>query len=134
MEHYGMPEGFWQEFWLVMGAVIFIITVIPAIIRKRIGADKKKWFSYNHVNEFYEKYDWMLRVSFIVVFIIGAIVFYGKPLFLLVLSFVFHMIQLAFQSYSEWRFAENRKNYIVSLIEIVLLFIVLIGVLLWLGP
>ncbi|MGP4062408.1 DUF4181 domain-containing protein [Halobacillus sp. H74] len=134
MEHYGMPEGFWQEFWLMMGAVIFIVTVIPAIIRKRSGADKKKWLSYNHVNEFHEKYDWILRGSLVVGFIIGAIFFLGKPLFLLVISFVFSMIHLGFQSYAEWRFSENRKNYIVSLIEIVLLFIVLIGVLLWLGP
>ena len=42
----------------ILSVVILLVGVIPAVFRYRMGASKKKWFSYNHINEFYKKVDW----------------------------------------------------------------------------
>ncbi|ASN05414.1 DUF4181 domain-containing protein [Virgibacillus necropolis] len=132
MDHYGFTPGFWKEFIIIMGAVVFVVGGIPAIIRRRIGADKKKWFSYNHINEFHKKADRTLRTIFVISVIASLIIFVDKPLIVLLLSIFFSVSQLGFQAYVEWRFMENRNNFKVSLVEIVLIFVTLIGILLWL--
>ncbi|WP_106497314.1 DUF4181 domain-containing protein [Lentibacillus sp. Marseille-P4043] len=132
MEHYGIQPGFWKEFLIIMGAVIFLIAVIPAFLRRLMGADKKMWFSYNYINEFHKKGDWTLRIIFMIFFIVSAIIFTAKPIILLLISTLFTVIQLGFQTYVEWKFSRNRKNYKLSLIEISLISVAMTGVLLWL--
>ncbi|ASK63864.1 hypothetical protein CFK37_17710 [Virgibacillus phasianinus] len=133
MEYYSFPHGFWKEFMIIMGVVVFLVVVIPAILRHRIGADKKKWFSNTHINEFHKKGDWALRMCLVVSMIAGLIMFPAEPLIILFISTFFAISQLVFQAYVEWRFSENQKNYKVSLAEVALTFVALMGVLLWLN-
>ena len=132
MEYYGLPPEFWKEFMIIMVAVLFLMVAIPAIFRRTMGADKKKWFSYNHINEFHKKGDWTLRISFMISLIAGVIIFRANPFIVLFISGLFSVSQLGFQAYVEWEFTENRKNYKVTIVEVGLTFIVFIGVLLWL--
>jgi len=66
MENYGTTPEFWTELIIILVIVIFLIGVIPAIFRYKMGADKIKWFSYNHINKFHKKIDRTLRIIFIV--------------------------------------------------------------------
>lgn len=131
MEHYGLTPGFWKEFMIIMGVVVFLVIGIPAILRRRMGADKKKWFSYDHINKFHQKGDWVLRMIF-VISLIASVILAVKPLIVFLISIFFSISQFGFQTYVEWKFTENRKNYKVSLVEVGLTFVALIGVLLWL--
>lgn len=131
MEHYGLTPGFWKEFMIIMGVVVFLVIGIPAILRRRMGADKKKWFSYDHINKFHQKGDWVLRMIF-VISLIASVILAVKPLIVFLISIFFSISQFGFQAYVEWKFTENRKNYKVSLVEVGLTFVALIGVLLWL--
>src|SRR5690625_7181696 len=97
-----------------------------------MGADKKKWFSYNHINEFHKKGDWALRISFTISLIAGVIIFRTNPFIVLFISGLFSVSQRGFQAYVEWEFTENRRNYKVTIVEIGLTFIAFIVILLWL--
>lgn len=130
MKHYIIPPGFWMKFMLVMIVVIFLVVVIPAVVRHKVGADKKKVFSHNHINECHKKGDWTLRIIFIITFIVSALFFIDNPLILFIMTFIFLLIQQGFQVYAEWKFSSNRKNYKVSLIELTLFLLVFIGILL----
>ncbi|WP_099156959.1 DUF4181 domain-containing protein [Virgibacillus ndiopensis] len=130
-QYYGPQPGFWRDFIVIMGAIIFLLSGIPAIIRRIIGAERRKWFSNNYINDFHKKGDKLLRIVFMFVLMAVAIVFMRKPLIAITISIFCMIIQLSFQTYVEWKYAENRKNYVVSLIEIGLTFVVLIWVLFW---
>lgn len=132
MGYYELQPAFWKEFMTVMGVVLLLMVAIPAILRRTMGADKKIWFSYNHINEFHKKGDWALRISFTISLIAGMIIFRANPFIVLFISVFFSVSQLGFQAYVEWKFTENRKNYKVTIVEISLVFIAFIGVLLWL--
>lgn len=109
MEHYGLTPGFWKEFIIIMAAVLFLVARIPAILRHRIGADKKKWFSYNHINEFHKKGDWALRIIFVISIIAGIIIFTANPFIIFFISGLFKVSQLGFQAYVEWKFTGTAK-------------------------
>ncbi|GGB46014.1 hypothetical protein GCM10011409_24460 [Lentibacillus populi] len=132
MGHYGLQPGFWKEFLIIMAVVVFLVAVIPAFLRRWMGADKRKWFSYNYINEFHKKGDWTLRVIFIFSVIACGVIFIARPLILILISAFFTVIQLGFQTYVEWRFSENRSNYKLTLIEISLITVTVVGVVLWL--
>lgn len=79
MEPNGIPPEFWEKFIPLMGVIIILLVGIPAVVRGRLGADKKKWFSYNHINEFHKKSDWTIRFVFIVFNYSWSNRFYPKP-------------------------------------------------------
>lgn len=42
-------------FIIKLAAIIVPLIGISFILRNLLGADKKKWFSYNHINDFHKK-------------------------------------------------------------------------------
>ena len=131
MENYGMTPGLWSELIIILLIVIFLIIIIPAIIRYKMGADKNKWFSYNHINKFHKKVDWTLRIIFLISILVSAVLPNEQPLLLPLISSFFVLSQIIVQSYVEWRFSDNRKNFKVTLIQFGLTFITLAGALFW---
>ncbi|VDH00402.1 Uncharacterised protein [Lysinibacillus sphaericus] len=131
MENYGMPSGFWIEFIIIILIIILLVGIIPAMFRYKMRADKKKWFSYNHINKLHKKIDWTLRIVYMISILVCAIFFYKQPLLISLILAIFVLSQISVQAFIEWKFSENRKNFQVSLIQLGLTFIALAGVLLW---
>ncbi|MGN7410869.1 DUF4181 domain-containing protein [Sporosarcina sp. SAFN-010] len=131
MENYGMPPGFWTEFIIIILIIILLVGIIPAVFRYKMRADKKKWFSYNHINKFHKKIDWTLRIVYMISLIVSAIFFYTKPLLISIILAVFVLSQISVQAFIEWKFSENRRNFKVSLIQLGLTLITLVGVFFW---
>ncbi|MCM3757128.1 DUF4181 domain-containing protein [Sporosarcina aquimarina] len=131
MENYGMPTGFWTEFIIIIVSIILLVGIIPAIFRYKMGADKKKWFSYNHINKLHKKIDWKLRIVYMISIIVSAIIYYKQPLLISIILAVFVLSQIGVQAFIEWKFSENRKNFQVSIIQFGLTFITLAGVFFW---
>lgn len=126
-----MSEGFWTEPIIILLFTILLVGIIPAIFRYKMGADKKKWFSYNHINKLHKKIDWTLRIIYLISIIVSAIFFYTKPLLISIILAVFVLSQIIVQAFIEWKFSENRKNFKVSLIQLGLTLITLVGVFFW---
>ncbi|WP_317935762.1 DUF4181 domain-containing protein [Sporosarcina aquimarina] len=127
-----MPPGFWTELTLLLAITILLVGIIPAIFRYGMKADKKKWFSYNHINRLHKKIDWTLRILAIISMLVSAILFYREPFLIPLILAILGLSQISTQAYIEWRFSENRKNYQVSLIQLALTFIAYAGVFYWL--
>ncbi|WP_438297903.1 DUF4181 domain-containing protein [Sporosarcina sp. FA15] len=132
MGYPGMPPGFWIELIKILSVVILLVGVIPAVFRYRMGASKKKWFSYNHINEFHKKVDWTLRIVFAISLIISGILFISQPFITYIVLGFFTLTQIGVQAYIEWRFSDNKKDFQVSLIQLTLTFITLFGFIFWL--
>ncbi|MEN1967566.1 DUF4181 domain-containing protein [Lentibacillus sp. N15] len=133
MNYYGLQAGFWNELIIIMGIVIIMLIGIPALLRGMMGADKMRWFSYNHINKLHKIGDWTLRFIFVIVIIIDASMFSAKAPTILILLCLFIVCQLCFQAYVEWKYSGNRVNYKVSLIEVGLTIVTFFGVLWWLS-
>ncbi|RSL33952.1 DUF4181 domain-containing protein [Salibacterium salarium] len=129
---YSTPPGFWIEFIIVMGAFALLAGGIPPLLRRWMGADKKKRFSYNHINDFHKKGDWMIRITYFITFLMVVVIYTNNPLPTLITLAFSAISQCGFQAYVEWKFTENRSNYKVSLIELNLILAALVGVILWL--
>ena len=131
MGYPGMPLGFWVELIIILSVVILLVGVIPAVFRYRMGAGKKKWLSYNHINKFHKKVDWTLRIVFVISVIISAILFNSQPFITYIIFGIFILTQIGVQAYIEWRFSVNRKDFQVSLIQLTLTFVTLLGFVFW---
>lgn len=132
MGYPGMPPGFWVELIIILLVVILLVGVIPAVFRYKMGTSKKKWFSYNHINEFHKKVDWTFRIIFLISLMISAILFNSQPFITYIIFGFFILTQIGVQAYIEWRFSDNRKDFQVSLIQLTLTFVTLLGFLFWL--
>lgn len=132
MGYPGMPPGFWVELIIILSVVILLVGGIPAVCRYRMGASKKKWFSYNHINKFHKKVDWTLRIVFVISLIICTILFNSQPFITFIIFGFFILTQIGAQAYIEWRYSDNRKDFQVSLIQLTLTFVTLLGFVFWL--
>ncbi|MFD1928920.1 DUF4181 domain-containing protein [Sporosarcina siberiensis] len=128
----GMPSGFWIELLIILLIIILLVGIIPAIFRYRMGAKKRKWFSYNQVNKLHKKVDLTLRIVFVIFFITFAILFNIHPFSTYIMIGLFVLTQIGVQAYMEWRFSDNRKDFQVSLIQLTLAFVTLLGFAFWL--
>ncbi|WP_425431776.1 DUF4181 domain-containing protein [Halobacillus alkaliphilus] len=117
-------------FFIIAAALIVPVIGIPIILRNLLGADKKKWNSYNHINNFRKKGDLMLRALFIILLLASMPWSINNPLVISGLMTGFIIVQLSFRTFAEWKFCSNRQNYKVSLVEIALLFVTILGVIL----
>lgn len=133
MLNYGMPPGVWTELIIILVIAILLAGVLPEIVRYCMKADKKKWFSYNHINKLHKKIDWTLRILSIVSMLVSAILFYRQPFLIPLILAILGLSQISTQAYIEWRFSENRKNYQVSLIQLGLTFIAFAGAFYWIN-
>lgn len=132
MEYLEIPDGFWIEMMIILSLVILLVGVIPAVFRYRLGASKKKWFSNHHINTLHKKVDWTLRIVFVISIIISAILFTSQPLITYILSSFFILTQIGVQTYMEWKLSDNGKDFQVSLLQLTLTFVCLLGIYFWL--
>ena len=105
------------------------------VLRKWLNVEKKKLFSYGHVNDKHKKIDWTIRIIFIVFLFIGFFTNVKRePLehiwFLEthILLFVFIIASESARVIMEKRYAENRNDYIFSTIQLVIISIFLLSV------
>jgi hypothetical protein len=102
------------------------------VIRKWLKVEKKKFFSYNHLNNNHKKTDWTIRITFLVIMIISSIINFiridiEKIWFLetYVLLFVFIIVSETARAIMEWKYAENRNDYIFTIIQLIFISIFL---------
>ena len=121
------------KFFLVIGILLFVSFVFDSVMSKYLKVEKRKAFSYSHVNEKHKKTDWIIRISFIIIilithfFIISSIkentretIWYLETWFLIL---VFLIISEMVRAFMEWKYAENRKAYIFTISKLIFILI-----------
>jgi len=134
MFSYGFSPFFWQKFFLFLFVLWLIIFLFGAIVRRILKVEKKKMFSYNHLNERHKNIDWTIRIVFVVVMIIGAIInssrFPLNPILFLETYFLLMMLIFLTEivtAVMEWKYAENRNAYIFTIFQLIFIAILLLS-------
>ncbi|EGQ26554.1 hypothetical protein HMPREF9372_1481 [Sporosarcina newyorkensis 2681] len=135
MIYFGVGSSFWIAFFLLLFVVWLLFFSFTAIMRKILNVEKKKLFSYNHVNASHKKMDWTIRIVFIIAIIAGSSINISRHpsdriLFLepYVLLFALIFITEIITAIMEWKYAENKNAYILTISQLVLFAVVLLSI------
>ena len=117
---------FWLLFVLCAVGIFILIAIVKWVLRKifNIEKEKKKLFSYNHINALHKKVDWGIRISSSIILIL--LVFYSIELqeFPAIPSLnvlvVFTIIDFATKAFFEWKYSDNPKHSILTISEMII--------------
>lgn len=131
--YYGVKSSFWLKLILLLVMAGLLFFSFSAIMRRILKVEKKKPFLHNHVNPLHKKIDWIIRITFIVAMIIGSIIhisrkplnsiLFFEPYFLL---FMFIFLTEIVRAVMEWKYADNRNAYILTVVELAFITILLL--------
>lgn len=125
-----IESSFWIKLLLLLGIYVTLSFLFSSFMRKWLKVEKKNSFSYNHVNDRHRKIDWTIRITFIVVTILWYIIsmmldlMYTRFLWLFFVCF-FIIIEIV-RAYMEWKYSENKKDYIFTISQLAFAIIFLI--------
>ncbi|MFJ7954249.1 DUF4181 domain-containing protein [Lysinibacillus sp. NPDC096418] len=113
-------------FIIILIGLWFCIVTFSLGMRKILKVERKKWFSYNHINDVHKKIDWAIRITFTILVLAYTfyLIFTNSPEFtgdieLWMVFLVFLVVTESVRAYMEWRYVENRKAYVLTIIEMV---------------
>ncbi|MEK4024817.1 DUF4181 domain-containing protein [Sporosarcina sp. FSL W7-1283] len=117
---------------LMISVFSLFVFFLNKILRKWLNVEKKKPFSYDHVNAKHKKIDWTIRIASTVLLLIGYSVnitrvpteriWFLETYFIL---FAFMIVSETVRAVMEKRYAENGNNYIFTIIQMVVFSILL---------
>lgn len=110
------PEGFWVKMLIFIVVTIVSIILFNAMMRKLLNVEKRKFFSYNFVNDLHKKGEWTIRISFIIILIFIGII-YQNSLFISITLITLFISLTIFRAIIEKKYAENPKAYLYTLSE-----------------
>jgi Domain of unknown function (DUF4181) len=119
---------------LLLAIYSLLIYIFNKVMRKWLKVEKKKFFSYNHVNQKHKKIDWIIRITFLLFLIISTTINImrmqkglEKIWFLetYVILFIFIIVTETARALMERKYAENRKDYKFTIIQLVYISILL---------
>ncbi|MEK3980886.1 DUF4181 domain-containing protein [Psychrobacillus sp. FSL K6-2836] len=132
---YGFERMFWLELILLITIVVLLLFLFNVVMRKWLKVEKKKIFSYNHINEKHKKIDWTIRITFLVCIMLGYFInvtreptewfWFLETWFLLI---IFIVVSESVRAVMEWKHAVNRKDYIFTISQLVFGVILLLTV------
>ncbi|MEK5216456.1 DUF4181 domain-containing protein [Psychrobacillus sp. FSL H8-0487] len=116
----------WLTLLLLLAIVMLLFLLFNAVMRKWLQVEKKKLFSYNHINEKHKKMDWTIRVVFLVVLLLGNFInvttepmewfWFFETWFLLI---VFIVVSETVRAVMEWKYAVNKTDYIFTISQLI---------------
>ncbi len=128
---YGIGPKFWLELFLLVSILLLLLVSFNAVMRKLLKVEKKKFFSYNHVNEKHSKIDWTIRITIIVVLLIGNFVnntrdpmdwiWFFEPWYIMMVFIVATEVARAIM---ECKYAENRNAYKLTISQLVFIVVI----------
>ncbi|MER2079357.1 DUF4181 domain-containing protein [Psychrobacillus psychrotolerans] len=105
---------------------MLLFLLFNAVMRKWLQVEKKKLFSYNHINEKHKKMDWTIRVVFLVVLLLGNFINvtrepmewfrFFETWFLLI---VFIVVSETVRAVMEWKYEVSKKDYIFTISQLI---------------
>ena len=129
---YGIEPIFWLKLLLMIMILLLFLFIFNTVISNWLKVDKKKFFSYDHVNEKHKKIDWTIRIVFIVSLLLGYFInitrdpmewFWFLETWFLVIIYI--VVTETVRAVMEWRYEENPKAYILTISQLVFVVILL---------
>jgi Domain of unknown function (DUF4181) len=120
---------------LLLALYSLFIYIFNRVIRKWLKVEKKKFFSYNHVNHKHKKIDWMIRITFLLLLIISTTINIMRmqkgleKLWFLetyVILFIFIIVTETARAWMERKYAENRNDYKFTIVQLVFICFLLV--------
>ena len=106
-------------------SLVLVLIIFSYTVRKLLGVDRKKWFSYNHINERHKKLDWTVRITFLITLFFSYIYIFSNIELITYwyfnpgsIIFIFLIISELLRAFMEWKYAENKKAFIATIIEL----------------
>ncbi|QCR33431.1 DUF4181 domain-containing protein [Lysinibacillus sp. SGAir0095] len=126
-------ESIFLKLIVVLSIFGLFLFLFNKALRKWLNVEKRKFFSYGHVNEKHTKIDWAIRIVFIAMMIMGIFINITRdPLdriwyletynLLFVCIFITEIVRVMMEK----RYAENKNDYIFTAIQLVILAIFLL--------
>lgn len=116
---------FWVKFGLAVIILFAIVSVVKFLLRKafKIEKVKRKFFSYNHINESHRKVDKWLRIITAITHIVLALLMLNKGLINLYLFGLITLLSLDYvvRAFFELRYSDHPKQAILTLAEMFLM-------------
>ncbi|WP_164669747.1 DUF4181 domain-containing protein [Virgibacillus doumboii] len=115
----------WKK--LVIALAIFLILSFASdtVMRKWLKVERKKFFSYNHVNDQHKKIDFTIRISSVILLLFGSTYnslkepaerIWFLDIWFIILMFI--VVSETARAIMEWKYATNRKAYILTLYQL----------------
>ena len=127
---YDLEPIFWIKSFSIVGIFLLLSFIFNTIMRKYLNVEKKKPFSYNHVNEKHKKIDWTIRIITIIAMIVFSFIgiykhnYEGLWRFVPSISIlVFIAISEIVRAFMEWKYSTNPKAYIFTISQLLFLMI-----------
>lgn len=135
MLFYNDDSFLWMKFFLFLLTISLAMFLFGVVGRRILKVERKKMFSYNHLNEQHKKIDWIIRIISIVVLIIGGIVNISRhplpPILFLqpyILMFLFILMTEIVTAIMEWKYAKNRNAYIFTVAQLIFIILILLTI------
>ncbi|WP_273851956.1 DUF4181 domain-containing protein [Guptibacillus spartinae] len=118
-----------ETFWLKLIFILFLLWAILHYsnkgLRKWLQVDKRKMFSYHHVNARHRRIDWTIRIGVMLLLIVSLVINLERipqdPLWYLqthIILFAFIVISETVTAIMEKRYAENKHDYLFTLFQL----------------
>ncbi|MGD6900231.1 DUF4181 domain-containing protein [Bacillus infantis] len=127
---YGVEPAAGARLALLLAIVLVLLFSFNMLARKWFKVEKKKFFSYNHVNDKHMKIDWTIRLTSMASILVAYAInitrdpsdwyWFLQPWFLLP---VFIVISQAVTAVMEKKYAQNPNAYKVTLSELIFILI-----------
>jgi hypothetical protein len=125
MYSYGIELTFWLKLLLFLVIVVLLYVSFNTIMRKFLNVERRKFFSYNHVNEKHKRIDWTIRiVTIVIIFFTFPInitrdpidFWFLQPWFILFISL---SVSDTVSAVMEWKYATNSNRYKLTIAQLI---------------
>ncbi|MYL72425.1 DUF4181 domain-containing protein [Halobacillus litoralis] len=133
---YGLDSDFWLGLLLLLTIVSLLLVSFNTIIRRWLKVERKKVFSYNHVNEKHKKIDRIIRIIAAISLILGYSInimsyptntyWFIQPWYIII---VFLVVSELGRAVMERKYAQNPNAYKVTILEMTLILLIYISIL-----
>lgn len=121
---------------LIVG-ILLLSFIFNSIMSKFLKVEKRKIFSYDYVNKTHMKIDWVLRIVLVIILTIYLFYTFNDPykddFFWRTLPLKVSLLSIAIpeltRAFMEWKYAENRKAYVLTISQLIF-DLILIGIIL----
>lgn len=124
-----------MAFLMLILVLWLLIFTFDSLMSKYLKVENPDFFSYNYINEKHKKIVWILRIVFLI-----AVVFlsYYAPINIFgyeiysnyipaIIIMVFWMISDSIKAFMEWKYSDNRRDYIFTLSKLAFFLVIMLS-------
>ncbi|WP_019392784.1 DUF4181 domain-containing protein [Priestia filamentosa] len=127
---YSIEPTFGLRFISLLTIILLLWVSFNIIMRKWLKVERKKLFSYNHVNAKHKKIDWTMRIITIASILLGFIINMSRDstdwfwfLQSWVVLFIFIVVSETVKAVMERKYAKNPNTYKLTISELLFVLI-----------